>query len=121
MEKLKGTQEQSCDSHCKYLKKKGMSSSYTHPAPCTRSAWCVVGALSTSCQNNENQSAPTVQGLGCTPGLNCQVGNRADEQKGIDSGRRAGVKERGIDGQPAIHRQWSQGKFGKTGWTSQLW
>lgn len=90
-----------------------MSACYTHPAACTRSAWCVVRMLSTSCQNNENQSAPTVQGLGCTPGLSCQVGKRADEQKEIDSGRRAGVEKRGIDGQPEIHRHYSKGNLAR--------
>lgn len=35
--------------------------------------------------------------------IELQVGNRADEQKKIDSGRKAGAKEKGIDGQPEIH------------------
>lgn len=44
---------------------------------------------------------------------NYQAGNRADEQKEIDSGRRAGVKERGIEGQPEIDRQYSKGNLAR--------
>lgn len=80
--------------------------SVTCPAPGTRRARSVDGILGTSCSNNEDQSSPTVQGLGRTPGLKCQVGNSADEQRETNPGRRAGVKElkrENIDSQPEIH------------------
>lgn len=97
----------------------GMSFCNAFSAPCTRS---VGGLWGTSCQNNEDWSLPTVQGLGYASGWKVSGCQHCRLTKGVYLWAKGWCQSR-REGILIVRDSLTilQSNSGKLGWTSQLW